>query len=405
MFSPTTARRTEMNEEAIRWSRLRAGPQNDLLEGCEMRQLRTEIFILTTEPPETLGGMETFIREQIRGLEQRGYTVRTFHRRNSGRDTFLRLANRVSRPLSEALLGWVIGKAAQRAMHEGVTAVISHGLVGWYPLRVPPRCKQIHFYHGTYRAYAEVMRSHISLLGYWKMKWWDTMLLTRLSGRAKLILCNSGQVASEVDRFFGYESHVVSLIASRQSAPLDRTECRQALGLPVDAFVGAFVGSLHPMKNFPMVRALIQKLPDVHWIIALRGDLPKEPLPSPKVLLIRDVPSEMIPRIFSAADFSLCPSAYEPFGYVVPEALSCGTPVIASPGGASSLFLGDPPLDCLLVPDSNDTEGFLSAVREVLARPAFYRQLVLEHAQPRVEQWMSPENWWRRFFEVTGLSL
>src|SRR6267378_2409332 len=304
MFSSTTAGRTEMDGEAKRWARLCVGPQHDLLEGCEMQQLRTEIFILTTEPPETLGGMETFIREQIRGLEQRGYTVRTFHRGNSGRDTFLRLANRMSRPLAEGLLGWVIGKAAQRAMHEGVAAVISHGLVGWYPLSVPAGCKQIHFYHGTYRAYAEVMRSHISLLGYWKMKWWDTMLLTRLSGRGKLILCNSDQVAEEVDRFFGYKSYVLSLIATRQSAPLDRAESRQALGLPVDAFVGAFVGSLHPMKNFPMVRALIQKLPDVYWIIALRGDLPKEPLPSPNVLLMRDAPSGMIPRIFSAADFS-----------------------------------------------------------------------------------------------------
>ena len=370
-----------------------------------MQQLPAEIFILTTEPPETLGGMETFIREQIRGLQQRGYIVRTFHRRNSGRDTLLRLASQSRLPLTEALLGWVIGRAAQQAMHEDVAAVISHGLVGWYPLRVPHCCKQIHFYHGTYRAYAEIMRSEISLLGYWKMKWLDTMLLTRLSGRSKLILCNSRLVAAEVARFFGYESHVVSLIASRQFTPLGRAECRQALGLPVDAFVGAFVGSLHPMKNFPMVRALIQKLPDVHWIIALRGDLPKEPLPPQNVLLIQDVPSEMVPQIFSAADFSLCPSVYEPFGYVVPEALSCGTPVIASPGGASSLFLSDPPLDCLLVPDSNDTEGFLSAVRQVLAHPDFYRQMVLEHAQPRVEQWMSPENWWRRFFEVTGLSL
>jgi glycosyltransferase involved in cell wall biosynthesis len=394
-----------MEKTTIRWSRFCVGPQYELLEGCGIQQLRSEVYILTTEPPETLGGMETFIREQIRGFEQRDYTVRIFHRRNSGRDTFLRLANQVSRPLSDALLGWVVGMAAQRAMHEGVAAVISHGLVGWYPLRVPPRCKQIHFYHGTYRAYAEVMRSHISLLGYWKMKWWDTMLLTRLSGRGKLILCNSGQVAAEVDRFFGYESQVVSLIGKCQSAPLDRAECRRALGLPRDALVGAFIGSLHPMKNFPMVRALIQELPELHWIIALRGDLPKEPLPSPNVLLIQDVPSEMVPQIFSAADFSLCPSAYEPFGYVVPEALSCGTPVIASPGGASSLFLSDPPLDCLLVPDSNDREGFLSAVRKVLARPDFYRQMVLEHAQPRVEQCMSPENWWRRFFEVTGLSL
>jgi len=347
--------------------------------------------------------METFIREQISGFELRGYIVRTFHRRNSGRDTFLRAANFMSNHFVSGLLGWIIGRAAQRAMHEGVVAVISHVLVGWYPLSVPPRCKQIHFYHGTYRAYAEAMRSHISLLGYWKMKWWDTMLLTRLSGRGKLILCNSDQVAEEVKRFFGYESHVLSLIATRRSAPLGRAECCRALGLPVDALIGAFVGSLHPMKNFPMVRALIQALPEVHWIIALRGDLPEEPFTSPNVHLIRDVPSEMIPRIFSAADFSLCPSAYEPFGYVVPEALCCGTPVIAAPGGASSLFLSDPPLDCLLVPDPNDTEGFLAAVREVLARPAFYRQLVLEHARPQVEQWMSPENWWLRFFEVTGL--
>src|SRR5438552_16663190 len=165
-------------------------------------KVKGEVFILTAEPPETLGGMETFIREQIHAFDQRGYTVRIFHRRNSGRDTFLRVANRVSSHFTDGLVGWIIGRAAQQAMHEGVAAVISHGLVGWYPLRVPTGCKQIHFYHGTYRAYAELMRSHISLLGYWKMKWWDTMLLTRLSGRGKLSLCNSGQVAAEGDRFY-----------------------------------------------------------------------------------------------------------------------------------------------------------------------------------------------------------
>ncbi len=388
-----------------RSSPLYAGPQCELPEGCRVQELRPEIFILTTESPETLGGMETFIREQIRGLEQRGYTVRTFHRRNSGRDTFLRLANRVSRPLSEALLGWVVGKAAQRAMHEAVAAVISHGLVGWYPLRVPPGCKQIHFYHGTYRAYAEVMRSHISLLGYWKMKWWDTMLLTRLSGRGKLILCNSEQVAEEVRKFFGYESHVVALMANRQFVPLDQVECRRALGLPLSAPVGVFVGSLQPTKNFGVVRALIQALPEVHWVLALRGGLPEKTFPTHNIHLFEDASPEVLSTVYAAGDFSLCPSVYEAFGYVVAEALACGTPVIAAPGGASRLFLSDPPLDCLLVPDSNDREGFLSAVRKVLARPDFYRQLVLEHAQPRLEQWMSPENWWRRFFEVTGLSL
>ncbi len=368
-----------------------------------MQKVRTEIFILTTEPPETIGGMETFIRQQIRGFEQRGYTVRTFHRRNSGRDTFLRFANHLSRTVNDALLGWVIGKAAQRAMHEGVAAVISHGLVGWYPLHVPRLCKQIHFYHGTYRAYAEIMRSHISLLGYWKMKWWDTMLLTRLSGRGKLILCNSEQVAEEVRQFFGYESHVVALIANPQFVPLDQTECRRALGLPLSAHVGVFVGSIQPIKNFSVVRALIQALPEVQWVLALRGGLPEKTFPTHNTHLFEDASPEVLSTIYAAADFSLCPSVYESFGYVVAESLACGTPVIAAPGGASRLFLSDPPLDRLLVRDANEFEAYLAIVREVLSGPAFYRQLVLDHARPKVEWWMAPENWWRRFYEITDL--
>jgi glycosyltransferase involved in cell wall biosynthesis len=347
--------------------------------------------------------METFIREQICGFEERGYAVRVFHRRNSGRVSVLRLTQRVSSPLADAFLGWIVGTSAQQAMHQDVAAVISHGLVGWYPLRVPAGCKEIHFYHGTYRGYAEVMRSHISLLGYWKMKWWDTMLLTQLSGRGKLILCNSKQVAEEIRRFFGYESHVVALLANRQFVPLDQAECRQALGLPLEANVGVFVGSLEPTKNFSVVRALIQVLPGVHWVLALRGGLPKEPFPTPNIRLIEDAAPETLPAIFAAGDFSLCPSLYDSFGYVVAESLACGTPVIAAPTGAGSLFLSDPPLDALLIHDAHDVKAFLAAVSEVLSRPAFYRQLVLEHGRPRVEHWMAPANWWRRFSEVTGL--
>jgi glycosyltransferase involved in cell wall biosynthesis len=144
-------------------------------------------------------------------------------------------------------------------------------------------------------------------------------------------------------------------------------------------------------------------LPEVHWVLALRGGLPEESFQGPNICLIEDASPELLPTIFAAGDFSLCPSVYESFGYVVAEALACGTPVIAAPGGASRLFLNDPPLDCLLVRDANDLNAYLAIVREVLSRPAFYRQLVLEHARPRVEQWMSPENWWRRFSEITGL--
>jgi hypothetical protein len=86
--------------------------------------------------------METFIRAQIHGLEEHGYAVRVFHRGNSGCSSFLHLASAVSRPLADAPLGWVIGKAAQRAIHEDVAAVISHSAVGWYGPEAETKCNQ-----------------------------------------------------------------------------------------------------------------------------------------------------------------------------------------------------------------------------------------------------------------------
>src|SRR5712692_1336146 len=131
--------------------------------GHGLREVKREIFILTPEPPETLGGLETFIREQIRGLQEHGYAVRVFHRQNSGGAFFLRLVRKMSPLVADSLMGLLIGQAAQQAMHPGVAAWIAHSGVGWYPLRLPSGCKNVHFHHGTYRGYAEVDRTNISL--------------------------------------------------------------------------------------------------------------------------------------------------------------------------------------------------------------------------------------------------
>ena len=385
---------------SARAARLTSGT---ILRSRRGKQLRKEVFILTPEPPEVIGGMQTFLRAQIRGFEEHGYAVRVFHRGNSGCTSLLRAVQRISNYLADPFVGLVVGRAAQRAIHENVLAVVSDSVVGWYPLHLPARCKLLHFHHGTYRGYAEVNRKHISRLGYLKMKWWDSMVLENLSVRHKLVLCNSGQTAQEVLRFYGQPSQVVPLIANFDYAPLDQTECRRKLDLPLDSRVGVFVGSIHPMKNFPIVRALVEALPDVHWLIALRGEIPEHRFPHSNVRIFRDALPSALRVIYSAANFSLCPSLYEPFGYVVAEALACGTPVVAAPGGASSLFLSEPPLDQLLVSSSTDPKPFVEAALRVLAKPDFYRRYVLEHVRPRIVELMSPENWWRRFFEVTGL--
>src|ERR1700733_4151766 len=366
--------------------------------------MKGTIFMLTSESPEDAGGMEHFVREALKVLVARGYRTEVFHRGNSEPPWFAKRTGRLGKKLVGTLGGYWIGRNAQEHMTEDVVAVISNSDVGYYPLRRVTPIKTIHFHHGTYRGQSEAIRPFIKYTGYLYLKWWGSMVLERLSGRGKVVLVGSEQVCEEVLRYFGHQSTVVWLpINTEHFKPLDMAICRAQLSLPADKPVGLFVGSVHPMKGFPIVHHLIERLPNIHWVFALRGELPDKQIWGSNVTILRSVPHDQLPQLYGAADFSLCPSLYEPFGYVVSESLACGTPVIASPGGASRLFLREPPVNRLLISDKNPEDGFLAAVLEVVREPERYRKVVIEQVRPRIQELMDSKNWSRRFFEATGL--
>jgi glycosyltransferase involved in cell wall biosynthesis len=366
--------------------------------------MKNEIFILCPDPPERAGGVEACVREQVRGFQERGYVVRVWHRENSVSPFYRRNEHRMSHHITDTLAGYFIGRAAQKAMHPGVAAVISHSTVGWYPLHVPPGCKQFHLYHGTYRGQAEAIRPYISYLGYQKLRLWDSMVLERMSGRQKRVLCSSELTSLEVERLFGYRGVAVGYpLDMNHFRPLDKMESRKKLGLPQEGVIGAFVGSTQPTKGFPVVRHLAITLPDITWVFALRGLAASENNLGNSALMLNNVSRDQMPLLYSAADFSICPSLYDSYPYAVTEAIACGLPVISSLNGASYQYLREPPLDRLVIQDPNNIAGFIAAVTELASRPQFYRQAVLDQAQPAVEEWMKPENFWKRFGEITGL--
>jgi glycosyltransferase involved in cell wall biosynthesis len=307
--------------------------------------------------------------------------------------------------VSASALGYFIGRQAQTRLGDDVAAVISNSDVGYYPLQISSkRTRLIHFYHGTYRGQAEAIRPFISYSGYLYLKWWNSMVLERFSGRNKQVLCCSDPVGEEVFRFFGHKSTTLwyAMDMSRFS-PLNLEASRRELKLPIVGPIGVFVGSTQPTKGFPVVWRLIEALPQVSWGLALRGPVPDYIRANPRVRVFQDMPSEKIPLLYSAADFALSPSRYDAFPYAVCEALACGTPIISSPNGASCLYLQEPPLDRFMVSHADSTREFLEAAREIMRDPQFYRGTVLKYARPKVEEVMAPENWWRRFFETTGL--
>jgi glycosyltransferase involved in cell wall biosynthesis len=366
--------------------------------------MKKEIFLLCSEPAEQLGGMEACVREQARGFQERGYAVRVFHRKNSGPDFYRRNAHRLSHHITDTTVGYFIGRTVQKAMHENVAAVFSHSTVGWYPLRVPDGCKLFHIYHGTYRGQAEAIRPFITYKGYLKLKWWDSMVLERMSGRGKQVFSCSELIRIEVERLFGYKSITLGYpLDMADFRPRNQKECRKKLGLPIEGVLGVFAGTTQPNKNFPVIQRLIRDLPEVTWVLALRGSEGEEGKYGSNVRVMPNVPRDVIPEVYSSADFTICPSRYDPFPYVVTEALSCGLPVLASLNGSSHQFLREPPLDRLIVSDPDDLEGFVAAAKDLVSRPEFYRQAIMEKARPAVEQWMKPENFWKRFNEITGL--
>lgn len=367
--------------------------------------MKKRVLILTGESPDRLGGVEHFVRELVSGLQERGYSTELFHRQNSVPAWLRSARGRVRQQIALNLQGYLIGRNARKHMGSDVLAVISNSDVGWYaPPLARTQGKSIHIYHGTYRGQAEAIRPFIRHRGYLYLKWWNSMVLERFSGKGKLALANSEQTRGEVRLFFGFESTAVWLpIDTDRFSPGEITSSRAALNLPRQGPVGLFVGSTHPMKGFPLVQALIERLPDVYWVLALRGDAPEDLSGKRNATVLRNVSHDDLPTLYRAADFSVCPSLYEPFGYVVAEALACGTPVIATPGGASLAFLSEPPLSDLLIADSNNIEAFWAAVHKLLRNEPVYKCAVIEQARPRVLELMSEENWWNRFLDAVGM--
>ncbi len=309
------------------------------------RPSKRRILVLAAQPVWEKGGTEHAVRELADSLRTRGYAVEVLDLRTAGPPWLWKCVGSFDHRLAAQMSEFFLARAVRTRGGEEVAAIISHGDVGFLPLRRPRGVKLIHFYHGTYRGQAEAIRPFISQPGYLYLKYWNSMALERASGRGKLVLCNSNQTRAEVERFFRHRAMTVWYpLDLDRFRPIDRAEARHRLGLSASQRIGLFVGSASPVKNLPIVRGLIRRMPEVSWLVALRGPVPEDFLDHPRIRLFQDADGNQLPLLYNAADFSVCPSFYESFGYVIAESLACGTPVIASPTGAGGLLLEQPPL-------------------------------------------------------------
>ncbi|BBJ45297.1 glycosyl transferase [Streptomyces antimycoticus] len=142
------------------------------------------------------------------------------------------------------------------------------------------------------------------------------------------------------------------------------------------------VGRLVPRKGAAVSIAALPLLPDAVLLI-VGGPPPAEVGQDPEVCRLRalarrsgvadrvvftgGLPPEQVPALLRAADLVLCPADYEPFGIVPLEAMSCGTPVVATSVGGQRDTVVDP-VTGRLVPPRNPA-AMAEAVAGLLASP------------------------------------
>jgi glycosyltransferase involved in cell wall biosynthesis len=183
-----------------------------------------------------------------------------------------------------------------------------------------------------------------------------------------------------------------------RAAEADRDAVRAAWQVPKDASVTLFCGKLQPWKGpFDLLEAFSRvNVPDSYLVFAGDGPLRKNIEERAHALGISDrirmlgfVNQSLLPSVYCASDLLVLPSLYEPFGFVVNEAMLCGCPVAVSDRVGARFDLVRHDENGYVFP-AGDVEGLVSILQAILSDPAKRARMGVS-ARKRMETWSPRE--------------
>lgn len=209
----------------------------------------------------------------------------------------------------------------------------------------------------------------------------------RLGSRCDSVIATSPQEAADMRRHYGNPHQVAVIPCGIDAAtfrPREKRSARRELGLPEDVQLLAYAGRFDPRKGIDtLVRALslLTERP-VHLVLAGGYDplapdgveyeriveLVRELGLGERVHFLGRLASRRLSLVYAAADLSVVPSHYEPFGLVAIESMGCGTPVVASRVGGLQYSVEDGRTGLLVPP--RDPAALAAACGALLSDPA-----------------------------------
>jgi glycosyltransferase involved in cell wall biosynthesis len=187
--------------------------------------------------------------------------------------------------------------------------------------------------------------------------------------------------------------YTVDVERFKQARRLSRHEARARTGVPGGLPVVLFAGKLTQRKRpIDLVRALRRLDRPARLVIAGTGELHESVAAEARCARIPTtdlgfVNQSEIPYVYRAADVMAMPSAWEPWGLAVNEAMASGTPVVCSTGVSAADDLVRP-LSDQLIHRTGDDEALAATLRFALS--ATDSRLDCRAVQ-RIDQWTHRE--------------
>lgn len=194
----------------------------------------------------------------------------------------------------------------------------------------------------------------------------DKVLTPSKAARAELIKIG---VPNEKVQFFRY------WINLEKFAPTNKKITKQKLGW--NRFTVFFVGRLIETKGVGVLLEVIKKTKsNINFVIAGTGPLASEVEKTAKLGFnlnyLGRVENQNLPNFYSATDLVVVPSLVdEGFGFVVMEAVACGTPVLASNRGGLSDAVSES-TGILFEPNTDQLEN---SIKNILSHPNILKEM------------------------------
>ena len=316
--------------------------------------------LISNKPIGFSGGVERFSFYLCNLLTRKGYEVDIYHTEN------VPLPTTYSALFGINQLTYAVSSFARRRK-DAYALIISNGGFGWGLGRPYAGQRFFNVYHGTAAGLKNATRQLLDYKTYFLAKYLQDGLVERLSGLWKTRIAVSETIKQEVQKEYRLAAVVVNngIDTSHFKKSADSLVLKKRYGIPHDRPVGLFAGRADFfIKGLDKLTEIISRMPEVFWLLVVGGDTARLALPANNVRIIKDVPYEQMPALYSVADFALYLSRYEGNAYYLLEALACEVPVIATPAGAARELYQDDLLQNLFLPQGIDFAGAVDAIIE-----------------------------------------